>query len=432
MAANKDLLVKYYTGFDTYRKHLRLMLFCILASFCLIVGIIPQFFDNAVFVMASLVAAIGYLAFYSKFLAKHVKSPHTVGLAVASVLLFVVAFVYLSGGNSSIFIGILFAFTLTVGILVGRKLLIAMAILLQIGLISFAIIPTPIQPYHPVLSPLLQLTVVNAICFIAAYIFAGEYEQKRNSIEEVRELADQQKKITDEKDELIAIVSHEFRTPLTAIKGYMDLMRKSDIVAHDDNLSQYTKYIIANLAKLDSIVEKTINVSVIDAGVLSLFFQPVNIEKLVSDTIDSTFHLKAEIKKLALEVQLPTVRLPLISADPQYLRLVVMNLVDDSIKYTDEGKVTVILLREGDWVVLTVSDTGRGIAAKDIPHLFQKFYRADDYKTRTTEGTGLGLYLTKHIVDRHHGTISIQSTLGKGTTFTVRLPISKEDETWST
>jgi signal transduction histidine kinase len=111
--------------------------------------------------------------------------------------------------------------------------------------------------------------------------------------------------------------------------------------------------------------------------------------------------------------------------DADRLKQLLLNLVDNARKYTPKGgKVTLGLRRAGGWAQLSVADTGLGIPAQDLPHIFERFYRVDKARSRVAGGTGLGLSIAKHIVLAHQGTISVKSRLGEGTTFTVSLPIS--------
>lgn len=415
------------TQASTYRKHIRIaLIFVQLTSLMLLLMIRPPSVDIT-YASFSIIASIIYLIFYALFLAKYLTNRLRVGLGIISIYVFILLQLYITGGNASIFIGLLFLFSLSVSITLGFVALLLFAFGNQIILTAFLVIPGNIS-YELQLANYAQNTFFNVLLAINAFLIMNEYGRKTQKITEVETSAREQERINKEKDDLIAIVSHEFRTPLTAVKGYINLLKDPNLNPQDQAL--FIKYVAANISKLESIVEKTVNVSVMEAGVLSMFKQPVDIEKLVNTVVEDTMHIKAEMKNLPLSIELPQTRIPFVSCDPQYIRQVVENLLDDAIKYTDNGEIHVKVDRDEQSAIIIISDTGRGISAGDLPHLFQKFYRGGDYKTRTIEGSGLGLYLCKNIIEKHAGSIALKSELGKGTTFTVKLPLSKEDETW--
>jgi two-component system phosphate regulon sensor histidine kinase PhoR len=131
-------------------------------------------------------------------------------------------------------------------------------------------------------------------------------------------------------------------------------------------------------------------------------------------------------KGLALEVALPE-HLPRLLADPFLLEQMLVNLVDNALKYTEKGKIRVECSSTGREIEIKVSDTGIGIAAEHLPRIFERFYVADKSRSRKGGGTGLGLSIVKHVVQLHSGTIDVRSTVGAGTTFTIALPIVRQN-----
>lgn len=266
---------------------------------------------------------------------------------------------------------------------------------------------------------------------IIDYLRIKKPDLNNNPAQETETVSKKQADLSKEVDDIISIVSHEFRTPVSIIKGYLEIL----LANKERNITleqmDFLKKINNNLARLNAIIENSLNVSVLESGTMSIFLQPVDFEKLVTETVENTLKPLAADKKLSLILNLPETRLPLISADPQRLRQIIINVVDNAIKYTDIGTITITVRKDDHHVIFTVTDIGRGISPEDLPNLYKKFFRGGDYMTRTIQGSGLGLYVTKELLEKQNGTIDITSVVNKGTTVTIKLPLPREDETWS-
>lgn len=217
---------------------------------------------------------------------------------------------------------------------------------------------------------------------------------------------------------LVADVSHELRTPLTTIQGNLDLLRRG---ALDDPEARHEaiRAIEAEIGAMSRLVADLLLLAQADAGV-KLDFRPVELDTLLLDVYRQAQTLTQEVKvKLGEEDQ------ALVMGDPDRLRQLLLNLVDNALKYTPPGgEVTLSLQREPGWVCLSVSDTGIGILPEDLPHIFERFYRSDKARTRGKGGTGLGLAIAKWIAEAHNGRITVESAPNRGSTFTVWLPSS--------
>jgi len=234
--------------------------------------------------------------------------------------------------------------------------------------------------------------------------------------------------------EFVSTASHEMRTPVAAIEGYLGLALNPQTAAIDEKARTYLLKAQESAKHLGRLFQDLLDISKVEDGRLETELTVINIPKFVRDLLED-FRGQVAEKSLTL-IYAPdtsatggnTVE-PLLyaKADQSHLQEVLSNLIGNAIKYTKEGSVTVDVTADDDHVFVSVKDTGIGIPAEDIPHLFQKFYRVDNTDTREIGGTGLGLYLARRLVETMRGHLNIQSEYGKGSTFSVELPrISRE------
>jgi two-component system phosphate regulon sensor histidine kinase PhoR len=221
--------------------------------------------------------------------------------------------------------------------------------------------------------------------------------------------------------ELIGNISHEFRTPLAGIKAMVETLHGGAI---DDKKAagDFLSRIDSEVDRLTQLVAELTELSRIETGRAELKLEPVDINNLMEEV---TAQLSPQVKrgKLTMVKELAT-DLPPVPADAARVRQVMLNLLHNAIKFTDDGgKITVSTRKEGDSVTTFVADTGRGIASDDLPHVFERFYKGD--KARAGEGTGMGLAIAKHIVEAHGGNIRVESEEGRGSTFSFSLPLQK-------
>jgi PAS domain S-box-containing protein len=224
------------------------------------------------------------------------------------------------------------------------------------------------------------------------------------------------------KDEFLATLSHELRTPLTAMLGWVRILRSSGLDA--PTAKRAVEVIERNVKHQGALITDLLDVSRIVSGTLTLEIDVVDMAALVTGVVE-TMRGAAEAKGLAVIMRPGRVALPL-QGDAERLRQVVTNLLSNAVKFTPEGgSVTVALTRTRDRVRLAVSDTGEGINAAFLPHVFERFRQADTTSRRTQAGLGLGLAIVRHIVELHGGQVRADSDgEGKGATFTVDLPVA--------
>ena len=223
------------------------------------------------------------------------------------------------------------------------------------------------------------------------------------------------------KDEFLATLSHELRTPLNAILGYMRMMQSGLITR--DKQGKAIETVARNATSLTHIIEDVLDVSRIISGKLRLDVQSVDVARVVGDAVESV--LPAAAAKGVRVTVIADPRSDDVAGDPERLQQLVWNLVSNAVKFTPRGgQVQVRVDRGNSRVNITVSDTGVGIAPEFLPHIFERFRQADAGTTRAHGGLGLGLAITRHLVELHGGTIDATSDgLGKGATFRVTLPI---------
>ena len=217
--------------------------------------------------------------------------------------------------------------------------------------------------------------------------------------------------------EFVADVSHELRSPLTAIQGNLDLLRRGAEQNPEERQVALTA-IRSESERMQRLVDDLLFLARADAGV-QIQKRPVELDTVLLDV-----YRHARLVSSGVKVSLGAEDQAQVMGDPDRLKQLFLNLVDNAIKYTPGGgEVTLSLERDTQWVKVSVADTGVGIPSQDLPRIFDRFYRVDKARSREKGGTGLGLAIVKWIVDAHSGKIEVQSESGKGTKFTVWLPL---------
>lgn len=215
-------------------------------------------------------------------------------------------------------------------------------------------------------------------------------------------------------------VSHELLTPLAAIAGHIANIQECSI-EEEESWRRSQQIIEKEVRRLTRLTSNLLLLSHLESGA-PLRIERVNIGAVVEESVSQLISL-AEGKRIQLSIQSPP-KLPRIQGDRDRLKQVFINLLDNAMKYSPEGaEVRVRLTTDEAYIIAEVSDTGYGIPEEDLPHIFEKMYRVERGKTRAVEGSGLGLSIVKRIVELHGGEVSVRSVLGKGSTFTVRLPL---------
>lgn len=219
--------------------------------------------------------------------------------------------------------------------------------------------------------------------------------------------------------DLIGNLSHDFKTPLSGIKAMVETLRDGALDDRDAT-EDFLFRIDSEVDRLVQMVEELTELSRIETGKTELEKTVLDINDLVTETLNRILP-QAERREITLREELSG-QVPKVSADRERIRQVLVNLVHNAIKFTEPGgTITVTSRSNGNSVIVDVADTGMGINKNDLPHIFERFYKAD--RSRTGAGTGLGLAIARHIIDAHGGTIRASSIEGEGSTFTFTLPV---------
>ena len=232
------------------------------------------------------------------------------------------------------------------------------------------------------------------------------------------------KKLDKAKSEFVSIASHQLRTPLTAVKGYISLILEGMYGKLPGKMQKPVENVYESNERLIRLVNDLLNLSRIESGKMGMQWEEANVENLAQSVVEE-LSLKAKEKNLRLTLAKLTTPLPIVRIDQEKIRNVILNLVDNAIRYTDKGSITVNAGQMQDKIRITISDTGAGMTKEELESLFESFVRGKAGVQNWTEGAGLGLYIAKQFTQMHNGTIWAESEgKGKGSTFFVELPIN--------
>lgn len=255
-------------------------------------------------------------------------------------------------------------------------------------------------------------------------IFLEKIYDLEESYKELKEKFDRLDATDEKKDLFLQNISHELRTPLTSIIGYMDV-----ILGYRDlpsTISVFLKIVFENSLYLKNILDKLLDLTEIESGNYKLNISKVDIEELLKDRSDC-FKKQADKKKINLELVVnksisDNANYKYIYLDESKIKKVINNLISNAINFTMEGEVKVILDADDDQVVISFKDTGKGIAKEHLGSLFDKYKLIESKITTSSDGAGLGLPVSKRLVDLHKGSIEVESEYRQGSTFIVKLP----------
>jgi two-component system phosphate regulon sensor histidine kinase PhoR len=220
--------------------------------------------------------------------------------------------------------------------------------------------------------------------------------------------------------DFVANVSHEFKTPLTAIQGFAETLL-GGALNDDANRPRFLGIIREHAARLARLTDDLLKLSSIEAGKLDLDFRTVGVTDLVESCVE-TARFRAGQKQLALAVECAAELLK-VRGDARRLAEILQNLLDNAVQYTPEGGRITVRAAAGDGTVrISVADTGIGIPRDQQQRIFERFYRVDPARSREAGGTGLGLSIARHLAEAHGGCIEVESEVGRGSTFTLVLP----------
>ena len=230
----------------------------------------------------------------------------------------------------------------------------------------------------------------------------------------------ERKQLEQMKDDFVGTVSHELRTPLTAIKGFIELVADGDAGPLSEAQREFLQIASRNTDRLGNLINDLLDVNRIESHHLEIRYEPMDLVAVLNDVV-ATFGALAESKGLTLTAQIDPI--PGIVGDAPRLVQVFSNLVSNAIKYTPQGEVGVRARVDQEWAEVCVYDSGIGLSPEEQARLFTKFFRGKNPVVTESGGTGLGLVIVRAIVEKHRGTVAVESGPGQGTCFRVRLPL---------
>ncbi len=254
---------------------------------------------------------------------------------------------------------------------------------------------------------------INGMVFLCSATFLSFKEEIIIVFHDITEI----KKLEKIKTDFVLNVSHELRTPLTSIKGFIETMEEG---ALSDENRRYLEIIRRNTDRLINVVSDLLALSELEEKNLLLELEAVNMPDLVDRTL-RIFEDQMRSKGFSIDVHTAP-DLPPVMGDPFKLEQVFINLLDNAVKYTEMGGITVEMTSAGADIAITITDTGPGIPPEHTARIFERFYAVDKSRSKKLGGTGLGLSIVKHIILLHEGKITVESAVGQGTKFTITLP----------
>lgn len=370
-------------------------------------------------------AVVGLSAFWHS-------APAVARLGVPLAYTAVVAVLVDGGGGTSSGFGGLFLLPLLWLAIVGSRteLLLGLVVVFLARALPVKLVGPPDYPSSEWRSAIVLGAVAAIACFTiqqlvgAARVRAAELLGRAAELEEAtRRLEGQNKELLELdrlKDEFVALVSHELRTPLTSIVGYLDLVLGEDAEPLTPTQRKFLATVHRNVERLTMLVSELVFLVQIDSGRLTLSLAETDIGQLLAEATEAA-QPAATAKQIELRFEAD--RLMPALCDRDRIAQLVDNLLTNAVKFTPAGgRVDVRAAQVGDAVAVSVSDTGIGIPADDLPRLFDRFFRASSAITNAIPGTGLGLAISQAIAEAHNSTITVESDLGRGTTFRLLLP----------
>lgn len=240
----------------------------------------------------------------------------------------------------------------------------------------------------------------------------------------INDLAVELHRYRSNRREFLANISHELQTPITYLEGYANAL-ENNLYQSEEEKKQYLQIIQLEASRMSKLVRDLFELAKMEEGKFALVFEEVDLVEVVENALLKT-RMKAQAKEIQVEFN-QSYDIPSIDADGSRMEQVLMNLIENAIRYTEKGQVKIHLTSVSGTVKVMVQDTGIGIPPVDIPFLFERFYRVEKSRSREFGGTGLGLAIVKQLVELQGGTITVNSKVGKGTSFEMEFPVAKGD-----
>jgi len=270
-----------------------------------------------------------------------------------------------------------------------------------------------------------------------AVVVIHDITERKQAMERLKEYAAELERANKElrrldeiKSEFVAVASHELRTPLATIKNAIQLLLQRKTGEINENQEKFLSLAEKNINRLTNILNSLLDLSKIESGRMGLNFEEINLRDPI-EFILSSFKPQVDGKSIQIEMEIEK-DLPSVYGDRERIIQILINLVGNAIKFTPEGGTIYVSAKpfdgDGNMVAVSVRDSGIGIPEDQLEKVFEKFHQVEESLRRSVGGTGLGLAITKGLVEAHHGNIWVESELGKGSTFTFTLPVSKGEK----
>jgi heavy metal sensor kinase len=295
-----------------------------------------------------------------------------------------------------------------------------LAAVLLVGLSVWRSTYRALEPLEEVSDTAVQITKADDLAMRIPYR-GPKNDEVGQLIQAFNQTLEQLEDLFNTQRQFISDVSHELRTPLTVIKGNLDVLREIECIDHEsfDTINE-------EVNRLSRLVNDLLYLAQAESGQLPLEEQEVALDTLMLEVYQQALTLAGE----SIQVEIEALDQVLVQGDQDRLKQVLLNLVSNAVKYTPAGgEVRLKLWKDQRSAYFAVRDTGPGIKAEDLPHIFKRFYRTEKARTRSKDsGFGLGLAIAYWIVEHHRGEIKVDTEVGRGTTFTVRLPLADPRE----
>lgn len=251
------------------------------------------------------------------------------------------------------------------------------------------------------------------------------YEQHyvRGAVAVIRDMTEE-RRLDKLREDFIANVSHELRTPISLLQGYSEAI-VDDVAESPEDKNELAQIIWEESHRMGRLVHELLDIARMEAGQVQLNLEPIEMEPF-AERIIKKFKQTADEHNITLTLS-KNITNPLVTCDADQMEQVFTNLIDNAINHTEtNSSVHVHISVDADTMHATIEDSGKGIPEEDLPFVFERFYKTDKSRTRNgkKKGTGLGLSIAKNIINSHHGTISVQSKVNQGTTFSFKIPVN--------
>lgn len=316
----------------------------------------------------------------------------------------------------------LFIFLLYLFIAGGQKFLLFLFAILVINIFLIVIFYIDVKKLQHELNTFVQRLINQGENFqndIPIKNFLEIFNESLQTLIEDKKISiNNLKKVGLARTEFLGNVSHELRTPIFAIQGFLETLLNGAI--EDKKVNRvFLEKAFKHTENLNNLLNDLIDISMIESGKMRMSFRYFNLAGFLSAVHSEHLNLAAKKKlKLNLDFVDPSI---MVYGDSARLKQVMNNLIQNAIKYTDDGEVRIFISDKGSKIEISVEDTGQGIPKEDLPRIFERFYRVDKDRSRLEGGTGLGLAIVKHIIEAHNEKINVESTIGKGTKFSFSL-----------